>query len=145
MFDILRKTNPDFGSRSATIFLKPPIVGREGKKTLWFNFGEICALLHRKPEHMMAFVFAELGTSGSIDASQRLVIRGKYMPKHMETIIKKYIKEYVVCNTCNKLNTTLFKENRLTFVVCSECASRRSVSAIKKGFEAQVTKRKHDK
>jgi translation initiation factor 2 subunit 2 len=144
IFDMLRKQNPDFGTRQQTIFIKPPIVGREGKKTSWFNFAEIAKLLSRKQDHLSAFVFAELGTNGSVDGNQRLIIRGKYMPKHIETLIRKYIREYVVCNTCGQLHTVLKKENRLTFVVCTKCNSSRSVAAIKKGFEAQVTKRKHD-
>ena len=34
--------NPEHGTRSQPIYIKPPSVGREGKKTVWYNFGEIC-------------------------------------------------------------------------------------------------------
>ena len=51
--------------------------------------------------------------------------------------------EYVTCKTCRSPDTELNKgENRLYFVTCNSCGSRRSVTAIKTGFSAQVGKRK---
>lgn len=50
--------------------------------------------------------------------------------------------EYVTCKTCKSPDTLLEKENRIDFVSCQSCGSRRSVSAIKSGFKAQVGKRK---
>eukprot|EP01106_Pelomyxa_sp_JSP_P017602 TRINITY_DN732_c0_g1_i8.p2 TRINITY_DN732_c0_g1~~TRINITY_DN732_c0_g1_i8.p2 ORF type:complete len:132 (+),score=38.52 TRINITY_DN732_c0_g1_i8:242-637(+) len=123
--------------------MKPPQVCKEGtKKTVWINFDEMCSMMRRKPDHVLAYVFAELGTHGSLDGSQRLVIRGRYQPKQIENIIRKYIGEYVSCWTCNQADTELKKENRLSFVCCKLCGSQRSVAPIKKGFEAQIGKRK---
>jgi translation initiation factor 2 subunit 2 len=51
--------------------------------------------------------------------------------------------EYVTCKTCRSPDTELNKgENRLYFVTCNSCGSRRSVSAIKTGFSAQIGKRR---
>lgn len=51
--------------------------------------------------------------------------------------------EYVTCKTCRSPDTELNKgENRLYFVTCNSCGSRRSVTAIKTGFSAQIGKRK---
>ncbi len=51
--------------------------------------------------------------------------------------------EYVTCKTCRSPDTELSKgENRLYFVTCNSCGSRRSVTAIKTGYSAQVGKRK---
>lgn len=38
-------------------------------------------MMRRSPEHVFQFMMAELGTEGSIDGNQRLVIRGKFVPK----------------------------------------------------------------
>lgn len=38
-------------------------------------------MIHRNPDHVFQFMMAELGTEGSIDGSQRLVIRGKFVAK----------------------------------------------------------------
>jgi len=51
--------------------------------------------------------------------------------------------EYVTCKTCRSPDTELNKgENRLSFITCNSCGSRRSVTTIKTGFTAQVGKRK---
>lgn len=47
-------------------------------QTLWANFQDICQLMKRQPEHVFSFVVAELGTEGSIDGNQRLVLRGQF-------------------------------------------------------------------
>lgn len=44
------------------------------KKTAFANFSEICRLLHRIPKHLLQFLLAELGTSGSIDGNQLLLL-----------------------------------------------------------------------
>ena len=38
-------------------------------------------MMRRNHEHVFQFMMAELGTEGSIDGNQRLVIRGKFVPK----------------------------------------------------------------
>lgn len=48
-------------------------------QTLWANFQDICQLMKRQPEHVFSFVVAELGTEGSIDGNQRLVLRGQFL------------------------------------------------------------------
>lgn len=39
----------------------------------------------------MSFFLAEMGTEGSIDGNMRLVIKGRYQPKQVESLLKKYI------------------------------------------------------
>ena len=39
----------------------------------------------------MAFLLAELGTSGSLDGQQRLVVKGRFAPKNFEGILRRYI------------------------------------------------------
>ena len=47
--------------------------------------------LGRSTDHVQAFALAELGTSGSLDGSYRLVIKGRFNPKQIESVIKHYI------------------------------------------------------
>jgi translation initiation factor 2 subunit 2 len=47
--------------------------------------------MRRQPDHVIQFLFAELGTTGSLDGSQRLIIKGRFQPKQIETVLKKYI------------------------------------------------------
>ena len=75
-------------------------------------------------QHLLAFLFAELGTSGAIDGSNQLIMKGlfftnfdqnfltfshtltvvvfagRFQQKHIENVLRRYIKEYVTCHTC---------------------------------------------
>ncbi|KAF1333086.1 Eukaryotic translation initiation factor 2 subunit beta, partial [Globisporangium splendens] len=116
----LHENNPELTDRKRHT-MKPPQLMRVGtKKTLWVNFQEICQMMHRNPEHVLQFTLSELGTEGSIDGNQRLVIRGRYVPKYIESLLRKYITDV----------------SRLYFVHCQDCGSSRSVAAIRSGFHA---------
>ncbi|EXJ89864.1 translation initiation factor 2 subunit 2 [Capronia epimyces CBS 606.96] len=144
-FQLVNEHNPDIlASGSKSYKIPPPQCLREGnKKTIFANIAEICKRMNRNDEHVTQFLFAELGTSGSVDGSKRLVIKGRFQQKQIENVLRRYIVEYVTCKTCRSPNTELSKgENRLYFVTCNSCGSRRSVTAIKSGFTAQVGKRK---
>lgn len=139
-FKILRDNNPELASdRTGQKYkIPPPSVIRDGKKSIFANIKEISDRMHRPTEHVIQFLFAELGTSGSVDGSARLVIKGRYMPKQLETVLRKYITEYVLCKTCKSINTKLSKENRIYFLECNSCGSRRSVASIKTGYQAII-------
>ncbi|KAF6839605.1 eukaryotic translation initiation factor 2 subunit beta [Colletotrichum plurivorum] len=144
-FHQLSQKNPDHAlSGSKSYKIPPPQCMREGnKKTIFANIAEICKRMKRTEEHVTAYLFAELGTSGSVDGSRRLVIKGRFQQKQLENVLRKYIIEYVTCKTCKSADTELSKgENRLYFITCNSCGSRRSVTAIKTGFSAQVGKRR---
>ncbi|KAK4038272.1 putative eukaryotic translation initiation factor 2 subunit beta [Parachaetomium inaequale] len=144
-FALLAQKNPDHASSGTRSYkIPPPQCLREGnKKTIFANLPEICKRMKRADEHVTAYLFAELGTSGSVDGSRRLVIKGRFQQKQIENVLRTYIIEYVTCKTCRSPNTELSKgENRLYFITCNSCGSRRSVQAIKTGFSAQVGKRR---
>jgi translation initiation factor 2 subunit 2 len=72
----------------------PPVVQRDGsKKTMFANVVDICKRLHRQPDHVIQFLFAELGTVGSLDGSQRLIIKGRFQPVQIEKVLRHYIGE----------------------------------------------------
>ncbi|CAI6333820.1 unnamed protein product [Periconia digitata] len=144
-FTLLHSQHPDLmSSGSKSYKIPPPQCLREGnKKTIFANISEICKRMKRTDEHVTQFLFAELGTSGSVDGSRRLVIKGRFQQKQIENVLRRYIVEYVTCKTCRSPDSELTKgENRLYFVTCNSCGSRRSVTAIKTGFSAQVGKRR---
>ncbi|RDX52390.1 hypothetical protein OH76DRAFT_1554124 [Lentinus brumalis] len=126
--------------------IAPPQLAREGnKKTIFANVSDICKRMHRQPEHVIQYMFAEMGTTGSVDGSGRLVIKGRFQQKQIEHVLRRYIVEYVTCKTCKSPDTLLTKENRIFFMACESCGSRRSVNTIKTGFQAQVGRRSKNK
>jgi len=139
VFALLREKNPQLAGQRKRHVMPPPQLVRVGtRKTMWANFNQIAQLMHRSPEHVMSFMLAELGTDGSIDGTQRLVLKGRFVPKQMESLLKKYIIEYVTCHMCRNPETSLTRDavTRLYFLQCESCGSRRSVAPIKSGFHA---------
>uniref|UniRef100_A0A8C2UQD0 Eukaryotic translation initiation factor 2 subunit 2 n=1 Tax=Chinchilla lanigera TaxID=34839 RepID=A0A8C2UQD0_CHILA len=102
-FNIMREKNPDM------------------VKT-FVNFRDICKLLHHQPKHL-AFLLAELGPSGSTDGNNQLVIKGRFQKKQIENILRRYIKEYVTCHTCQSPDTILQKDTQLYILQCETCHS----------------------
>jgi translation initiation factor 2 subunit 2 len=143
-FSIMRAKNPSLATSGdkPRMHMKPPEVTRVStKKSAFTNFLEIAKIMHRQPDHLLQFIMAELGTSGSVDGTNQLIIKGRYQQKQIEAVLRRYIKEYVKCEMCRGLSTILIKENRLSFVCCESCNARRSVSQIKAGFQAVTGKR----
>ncbi len=119
-------------------------MAREGtKKTVFTNFAEMCKAMNRNQEHVSAYLLAELGTSGNLDGQQRLVIKGRFLPKSFETVLRRYVNEYVLCPGCKSVDTLLDRDSatRLMHLRCQQCGASKTVTAIKSGFVARVTKR----
>ncbi|KAF7990231.1 hypothetical protein HCN44_000036 [Aphidius gifuensis] len=143
IFNIMREKNPDMvAGKKQKFIMRPPQVVRIGsKKTSFVNFTEICKTLHRQPKHLLDFLLAELGTSGSVDGNSQLIIKGRFQQKQIENVLRRYIKEYVTCHTCRSPDTILQKDTRIFFLQCETCGSRCSVANIKSGFQAVTGKR----
>jgi len=143
VFDIMKDKNPEMvaGEKKKFVMRPPDVVKVGTKKTAFVNFTDIAKMLHRQPRHLLAFLFAELGTQGAIDGSNQLIIKGRFQQKHIEHVLRRYIKEYVTCHTCRSPDTILDKETRIFFLNCMQCGSRCSVQAIKTGFQAVTGKR----
>ncbi|KAL6513707.1 hypothetical protein OROHE_019567 [Orobanche hederae] len=143
VFNNLGENNPELaGDRRKTV-MRPPQVLREGtKKIIFVNFMDLCKTMHRQHEHVMTYLLAEMGTSGTLDGQQRLVVKGRFAPKNFEGILRHYMNEYVICNGCKSTDTILSKENRLFFLRCEKCGSGSSVAPVKVGFVARLSRRK---
>jgi translation initiation factor 2 subunit 2 len=95
-FSLLAQKNPDHASSGSRSYkIPPPQCLREGnKKTIFANLNEICKRMKRTDEHVTSYLFAELGTSGSVDGSRRLVIKGRFQQKQIENVLRRYISEF---------------------------------------------------
>lgn len=95
-YQILQEKNPDMMSGKVKSYkIPPPQCVREGnKKTIFANIADICNRMERSDEHVTSYLFAELGTNGSVDASRRLVIKGRFQQKQIENILRRYISKF---------------------------------------------------
>lgn len=145
VFGILKENNPELTGERRRTTLKPPQIAREGtKKTVFINFMETSKSINRNHEHLLAYLMAELGTSGSLDGQQRLIIKGRFLPKAFEGCLRRYMNEYVLCNSCKSPDTLLDRDSstRIMFLRCQQCGASRTVSAIKSGFQARTVSRR---
>merc|ERR1719422_393755 len=119
--------------------MKPPQVIRVGSKKVGrINFTEICGIMKRPTEHVITFVLSEFGTEGSIAGNGELILKGNYKEKHAESLLRKYIKEFVTCEMCKSANTDLARDSstRLYVVSCHNCGASRTATSIKSGYHA---------
>lgn len=105
----------------------PKIQGHfEGKKTILTNFFQIASHVRRAPEHFQKFILKELAASGQKEGD-RLVLNIKVPSTKINQKIEQYVKEFVLCRECQKPDTELIKEDRLTFIHCLACGAKHSV------------------
>ena len=109
-FVLLAQKNPDHASSGSRSYkIPPPQCLREGnKKTIFANIAEICKRMKRTDEHVTSYLFAELGTSGSVDGSRRLVIKGRFQQKQIENVLRRYISELLI----DHINRAILKINQ---------------------------------
>lgn len=143
VYETLKARNPDFvaGEKKKFVMKPPEVVRISARKTAFANFTEIVKLMHRQQDHVLTFMLAELGTTGTLDGNSKLVVKGRFQQKQIENVLRRYIREYVTCHTCRSPNTILTKEDRLFYLTCETCNARCTVAAIKSGFVAFTGKR----
>ena len=56
---------------------------------MFTNFAELCRAMNRSPDHVQSFLLAELGTSGNTDAQERLIVKGRFLPKAFEGVLRR--------------------------------------------------------
>ncbi len=98
----------------------------EGKTTVLENFAEITSTLRRDQDHLMKHLLGELGTAGKIDGT-RAIFSGKFEQEQINSIIKGYVDDYVICSECGKPDTRLVKTERVLMLQCDACGGHRPV------------------
>ena len=151
IFELLKKNKGGVTDKQQKCIVKQPEVVREGaKKSCWVNFQDICDSLGRPSDHLSKFILMELGTEGSIARETQMILKGRYQEKQIESLLKKYITEYVMCQMCKSIDTTLTKDSsiRMFTMTCKRCGCTRSVQSIKEGYhhvsKAERTKARND-
>jgi translation initiation factor 2 subunit 2 len=88
--------------------------------------------------HLLVCMCVCAGVEGALDSNSRVILKGRFMAKAIESLLKRYIVEYVTCHMCRNPDTTLTRDpvTRLYFMECESCSSSRSVAPIKSGYHA---------
>lgn len=109
------------------ISVEKPQVSSANKKTFISNFRNICSKLNRTEEDIRLFFEKELNTNVTINQDGALVITGIFKQPGIIHVMTNYIKEYVSCKECKSCDTNLIKENRILFLKCNKCLSKKAL------------------
>jgi translation initiation factor 2 subunit 2 len=142
--NLIKKHNPKItATERGPIKIPPPNIQKIGTtRCAWSNFTDICTVLNRPTEHLFQFFLAELGTEGSLAGEGQFILKGRYNNKHIESVLVRYIHDYLQCMNCKSTNTQLKKDNsaRLQVLACNNCGAERTVAPIKAGVNKQSKK-----
>ena len=123
-----KKDLPEVVNKSER-FEIPKIRGHvEGNKTIIVNFFQIADLFSRKPEQMLKYLQRELATPAKVQ-DQRLIFGRKLTSALINTKVKKYAEEFVLCDKCSKPDTNLTVENDVLYKKCMACGHKSTVKA----------------
>ncbi len=108
----------------------PKIQGHfQGKKTILKNFDQIANHFRRSPEHFQKFLLKELAASGQKE-SDKFVLNKKVPSEKINNKIEQYAKEFVICKECQKPDTELIKQDRITQIHCLACGAKHTVHKV---------------
>ena len=94
-----------------------------GNRTIVKNFRKIAQVLNRDVDSLLKYILRELATAGNM-SGQEAIFQGKFGSTVINEKIEKYAKESVICTECNRPDTRIIREDRITFLQCEACGAR---------------------
>lgn len=95
----------------------------QGNKTIISNINDFISLFRRDKQHFIKFLLKELATPGDL-RNVGLLLGRKVTASQVNEKIKKYADTFVICPECGKPDTTLKKEESVTYLVCQACGAK---------------------
>lgn len=110
------------------VAVKPKSI-KQNKKTHITNFVEFCKSINREPNSVKIYIDERLAKDSSISSTGVLIINKIYHQHEIDKDFMAYIKEYVLCPEikCGSGNTNIIKENRITYLLCNSCHSKKAL------------------
>lgn len=106
--------------------VKPDIM-RKNRKSIIVNFKDFCISINRDIDSVQKFLATELSISTSISADGKLVFNKMLYNKNIMGALCRYIETYVMCG-CGSKNTNFSKVNKIIYLECSDCKSKKSLN-----------------
>ncbi len=104
---------------------------QEGNNTIFRNFGDIASALNRTEELLLGYLLKEMGTAGQLKEGGRVVFKGKIATRKLENRINEFVKDFVICQECERPDTRLEKEGRTLVLKCEACGAHRPLKVHK--------------
>ncbi|MCG3215119.1 MAG: translation initiation factor IF-2 subunit beta [Candidatus Heimdallarchaeota archaeon] len=103
----------------------------EGNKTFIVNIRDVLERINRDENHFLKFMAGELATSVTMEGN-RAVFAGKHAKVSLQTLLERYVKDYVICGECGKPDTRLITETRIMWKRCDACGASIAVKPLRK-------------
>ena len=109
--DLLKKVQDNIATKPVSddrFKLPKAEIFYEGNTSVIKNFDRISDAVNRDPEEILKYLLGGLGTAGERSGS-RVIFQGKIPADSIQTKLKDYIENYVICSECGKPDTHLVK------------------------------------
>jgi translation initiation factor 2 subunit 2 len=103
----------------------------EGNKTFITNIRDVLSRINRNENHFLKYMAGELATSVTMEGT-RAVFAGKHAKLTLQSLLERYVKEYVICGECEKPDTSLVIETRIMRKRCDACGASTAVKPLRK-------------
>ena len=120
---------PEISLKRERLELPRLFVSMVGMRTTITNFKEVADVLDRDPQHILKFLTREMATAATYHDG-RAIFQGKFPRDTFEHLIQRYMDSFVICPVCKRPDTKVFKEKRLSFLVCNACGAKSSVKQL---------------
>lgn len=120
--------NIKFKNINNKLKLNPPVIKKVNRDIIYSNYLDLLNKINKNTDqikydnYLIEFIKSEL----SVECDRNkdgLIMRGNFRKSHFETIILKFIKKYVTCQSCNSHNSQLYKNDRSLLKKCLDCGS----------------------
>jgi len=112
--------------------IEKPDVTNLNRKTYIKNYGDIISKMNCDEEHFKNYIKKELNTDISVNENGMLVFDSIRNIELIKQSIASYVKKFILCGEpcCGSGDTEIIKENRIIFLYCKSCNSKKSISDI---------------
>jgi translation initiation factor 2 subunit 2 len=100
-----------------------------GSQTILLNLKDISDRIRRDRNHFVKHIAKELATSGSIDGN-RVLFQGRFDNRTINSLLDRYIQEFVICPVCHQPDTRMVRKDRFTFLHCDACGAQSPIRGI---------------
>lgn len=106
-------------------------------KFYWKNISNILSIINRSPDHFIIFLKYELKNKEinwlSKDYNDGIIVQAKYQKvQELNELLKKYINNYVLCDSCKSNKTELSKISKFNYTMtCLTCMTTKTCSILK--------------
>ena len=97
------------------------------RSTIITNFTKICWDIGAQPHHLIKFFIHHLDCFKiNLHSEKELIISKRIDDNRIQNTIKRYMKYFKKCSTCEKYETTFVKEKRIQYIYCLLCHAKQS-------------------